>query len=69
MADLWSAWTPLPTLWSPKPSLDSTKQEVAKKNMKLKFKKQAYQTNAVDAVAEWLARELVQRTVALMCVL
>ena len=33
--------------------------------MKLKFKKQAYQTNAVDAVADWPARELVQRTVAL----
>lgn len=37
--------------------------------MKLNFKKQTYQTNAADAVAEWPARELMQRTVALTCVL
>lgn len=33
--------------------------------MKLKFKKQAYQADAVDAVAKWAYLELVQRTVAL----
>jgi hypothetical protein len=36
--------------------------------MKFKFKKQAYQTYAVDTAAEWPACELVQRTVALTCV-
>ena len=53
-------------LWDKSPHIDRKKREVAerfaKKSMKLKFKKQGYQTNAVEAVADCFAGQPKQTT-------